>query len=144
MSVTCEPNPKSVLLPPGDWYDFYDGVYAGNGEVIRVKPGLDRIPLFVKDGGIIPLMPPVRQTMEAAADVPLEIRHYGKKAGRFVLYDDDGVTFDYKRGMYSLKALEVNQDREGILRGSVSEIKQDGGWRYPDEGMVWVFMSKTL
>ena len=50
---------RKVVLPKGKWYDFYTGKYAGEGEVITVTPGLARIPVYVKDGGIIPMMPPV-------------------------------------------------------------------------------------
>ena len=49
---------RQVILPKGNWYDFYTGAYAGNGEIITVTPGLDKIPVFVKDGGIIPMMEP--------------------------------------------------------------------------------------
>ena len=48
---------RKVVLPKGKWYDFYTGKFAGEGEVITVTPGLARIPVFVKDGGIIPMMP---------------------------------------------------------------------------------------
>ena len=48
---------RQVVLPQGKWYDFYTGKYVGEGEVITVKPGLDKIPVYVKDGGIIPLWP---------------------------------------------------------------------------------------
>lgn len=41
---------RKVVLPQGDWYDFYTGAYVGNGETITVTPGLDRIPVYVKDG----------------------------------------------------------------------------------------------
>lgn len=47
---------RTVMLPKGNWYDFYTGKYVGNGERITVSPGLDRIPVFVKDGAIIPFM----------------------------------------------------------------------------------------
>ena len=43
---------RSVILPKGKWYDFYDGKYAGENEVITIESTLDRIPLFVKDGGL--------------------------------------------------------------------------------------------
>lgn len=42
---------RKVILPQGRWYDFYTGKLAGEGEVITVSPGLDRIPVYVKDGG---------------------------------------------------------------------------------------------
>ena len=45
---------RHVVLPEGNWYDFYTGQYVGSGEVILCEAPLDRIPLYVKDGGLIP------------------------------------------------------------------------------------------
>jgi alpha-glucosidase (family GH31 glycosyl hydrolase) len=77
---------RKVVLPKGKWYDFYTGKYAGEGEVINVTPGLDKIPVYVKDGGIIPMMLPALQA-------PYE---WGIKcgAGRFNMlcsYGSDGL-----------------------------------------------------
>lgn len=41
---------RKVVLPKGKWYDFYTGKLVGEGEVITVTPGLEKIPVFVKDG----------------------------------------------------------------------------------------------
>jgi alpha-glucosidase (family GH31 glycosyl hydrolase) len=48
---------RKVILPKGKWFDFYTGTFAGDGQVITITPGLDRIPVYVKDGAIIPMMP---------------------------------------------------------------------------------------
>ena len=48
---------RKVILPKGKWYDFYTGEFAGEGEIISVSPGLDKIPVYVKDGGIVPMFP---------------------------------------------------------------------------------------
>ncbi|HEV8303962.1 MAG TPA: TIM-barrel domain-containing protein [Gemmatimonadales bacterium] len=102
---------RRIILPAGRWYDFYTGALAGSGETITVNPGLERIPLFVRDGGIIPLL--------AGDSAGLEVRHYGEAGGRFELYDDDGVTFGYERGELSWTALSVDRDGAGKLRGTV-------------------------
>jgi alpha-D-xyloside xylohydrolase len=100
---------RRVILPPGRWYDFYTGALAGSAETITVRPGLERIPLFVRDGGIIPL---------ANDSAGLEVRHYGEAAGRFELYDDDGTTFAFERGAFSWTTLAVERDAAGKLRGT--------------------------
>ena len=69
---------RTVVLPKGDWYDFYTGKYVGNGEKITVTPGLDRIPVYVKDGAILPFMEARLHAPKAGEKVNLEIRHYGK------------------------------------------------------------------
>ena len=88
---------RNVILPAGNWYDFYTGKYAGNGEIITVEPGISRIPVFVRDGGIIPTMMPVLHAPAAGQKFDLEIRYYGSEPGSYMLYDDDGETFGYEK-----------------------------------------------
>ena len=131
---------RTVVLPRGDWYDFYTGEYVGNGEKITVKPGLERIPVFVKDGGIIPMMEPLLHAPKAGEKINLEIRHYGKAEGSYRLYDDDGETFDYEKGAYSWREIKVTRDRKGRLKGSISKAEKGK----PDyvATVSWKFMSK--
>lgn len=108
---------RKVVLPKGKWYDFYTGEYAGDGEIITVSPGLDKIPVYVKDGAIIPMMPPLLHAPKAGEKVDLEIRHYGEKPGRYLLYDDDGETFNYEKGEYSWREIIVVKDNKGKWKG---------------------------
>lgn len=108
---------RQVVLPQGKWYDFYTGKYVGEGEVITVKPGLDKIPVYVKDGGIIPLWP--KLTKVDAEKHPIEIRYYGAKPSIYELYDDDGETYDYEKGEYLRIPIEVRVDSEGKKKGEV-------------------------
>ena len=55
---------REVVLPKGKWYDFYSGDFVGEHEVISIEPGLDQIPLFVKDGGIIPMINEIQLRIE--------------------------------------------------------------------------------
>lgn len=98
---------REVVLPRGSkWYDFYTGEYAGEGEVIKVTPGIGRIPVFVKDGGIIPMIPAVSRL--GGTPQPLEIHYYGTRPSEFRLYDDDGETFDYEIGEYSFITIRAD------------------------------------
>lgn len=105
---------RKVVLPKGKWFDFYTGDYAGDGEVLTITPGLDRIPVYVKDGGIIPLMPPMLHAPKAGEKVNIEIRYYGTKPGRYLLYDDDGETFNYEKGEYSWREIKVEKGKGTI------------------------------
>ena len=107
---------RKVILPKGKWYDFYTGKYVGDGQVITVTPGLDKIPVYVKDGGIIPMMPPRLHAPKAGEKVDLEIRYYGEKPGKYELYDDDGETFDYEKGAYSWREIKV-ENKKGTISG---------------------------
>lgn len=111
---------RKVLLPKGNWYDFYTGKYVGNGEEILADPALDRIPVYVKDGGIIPMMDSRLHAPSPDEKVDLTIRHYGEKEGNYQLYDDDGVTFDYEKGMYSWRRVLIKKNAKGQLFGEIS------------------------
>ncbi len=115
---------RTVILPQGKWFDFYTGKLAGDGEVIKVTAGLDKIPVFVKDGGMIPLMPPLLHAPAAGQKFDLEIRIYGSKPGSYRLYDDDGETFDYEKGAFSWRVLSVAPDKKGKLVGNISKAEK--------------------
>jgi alpha-glucosidase (family GH31 glycosyl hydrolase) len=112
---------RKVVLPKGKWYDFYTGKLAGHGEVITVSPGLDIIPVFVKDGGIIPMMPSMLHAPKAGQKVNLEIRHYGESNGTYKLYDDDGTTFDYEKGSFAWREIKVTRQKNRVYR-NVSQL----------------------
>lgn len=111
---------RKVVLPEGRWYDFYTGEYVGDGEVITVRPGLDKIPVFVRDGGIIPMMPAMMHAPKAGEKVDIEVRHYGKKPGTYLLYDDDGLTYDYEDGEYQFREIKIKRSQDGVLEGTIS------------------------
>ena len=130
---------RTVVLPKGKWYDFYTGELIGNGGIITASHGLDKIPLYVKDGAIIPMMKQIRNTSEWGNDTTLEVRVYGNQPNEFVLYDDDGKSYDYEEGSYTQKVLKTTVQK-GKLKGSVSKITERETWSY---GIInWNFMTK--
>jgi len=132
---------RKVILPKGKWYDFYTGAYAGDGEIISVTPGLDKIPVYVKNGGIIPMMPPLLHAPKAGEKVDLEIRYYGDRPGSCVLYDDDGETFNYEKGDYSWREIKVEKDKKQQWKGTLSAPVKDK----PNTigNVTWKFMTKS-
>jgi alpha-glucosidase (family GH31 glycosyl hydrolase) len=133
---------RKVQLPAGKWYDFYTGELAGEKQVIEVAPGLDKIPLFVKDGGIIPLVPPHRNALDAERKLPLEVRHYGTAEGKCSLYDDDGTSFDFERGYYSSTMLTVSRDSKGKLQGKMAAVQAGKPFSYAPHA-EWRFMTNV-
>lgn len=131
---------RKVVLPKGRWYDFYTGEFAGDGEVISVTPGLNKIPVYVKDGGIIPMMPPMMHAPGAGVKVAMEIRHYGTKPGSYLLYDDDGETYNYEKGEYSMREIRIVKNRDGNFEGSLADAQKGK----PDNigKVTWKFMTK--
>ena len=132
---------RKVILPTGNWYDFYTGEFAGNGEVVEVQAELDKIPVYVKDGGVIPMCKSRMSAPKADEKVDLEIRHYGEKDGTYLLYDDDGVSFDYEKGAYSWRKIKVKRTPNGRIAGVIS--KAENGKPDSIGKVTFVQMTKT-
>src|SRR6476620_7501666 len=132
---------RKVILPRGRWYDFYTGEFAGDGEIISITPGLDKIPVYIKDGGIIPMMPARLQAPKAGEKVDLEIRFYGEQPGRYLLYDDDGETFNYEKGEYSWREIKVEKNKKGKWIGSISKAQK--GKPNTVGKVTWKFMTAS-
>ena len=132
---------RTVIFPKGNWYDFYTGAYAGNGEVIEIPATLDHIPLYVRDGAIIPMIPAMERAPRKGDVLPLELRHYGAAAGKLSLYDDDGETFDYEKGRYMHYQFSVTKDANGKWQGNVAI---DNPQKLPQQydHFTWTFMGK--
>lgn len=129
---------RKVILPKGKWYDFYTGEFAGEGEIISVSPGLDKIPVYVKDGGIVPMFPPIRQIENK--QYPLEVRHYGNAPDIYDLYDDDGETFNYQKGEFVRIVLTVDVDASNNKMGKASIPGGKNVWSYSD--YIFRYMTK--
>jgi alpha-D-xyloside xylohydrolase len=91
---------RSVYLPSGaEWYDYWSGRLAGSGAITAAAP-YDQIPVFVRAGSIIPYQPDMQYIGEKPAD-PIALYVYAGANGRFTLYEDQGITFDYEKGAFS-------------------------------------------
>ncbi|MGA2408580.1 MAG: TIM-barrel domain-containing protein [Bacteroidales bacterium] len=132
---------RKVYLPAGKWYDFYTGALAGENQEIEITATLDKIPLFVKDGAIIPMIPAQLKAPTPEQKLPLELRHYGYSEGSLALYDDDGSTFNYEKGAFSITKFSVTKNAKGQLSGTIEKPKANKPFGYKQE-VVWKFMTK--
>ncbi len=132
---------RTVYFPEGKWYDFYTGEYVAENQSLVITASLEKIPLFVRDGGIIPMVPPHFHAPAPGEKLALEIRHYGKMPASAELYDDDGVSFDYEKGMNSKSKLVVSKNEKGELKGNLIRSSTEKVFSYKDE-VVWKFMTK--
>ena len=109
-----------VYLPAGTrWYDPDGKTACEGGQAVAVKAPLDRIPVFMRAGAILPVSPE-RQYTEEAADAPLEVVVFPGADGAFTLYDDDGISYSYEQGIFQRIRMRWN-DREGILALAAQE-----------------------
>ena len=88
-------------LPKGaTWYDFWTGKYYAGGQDVTLETSLDRVPMFVRAGSILPLGPEMQYVGEKAWD-NLELRLYPGADGKFTLYEDEGDNYNYEKGQYA-------------------------------------------
>lgn len=88
---------RRVYLPRGIWYDFWTNERVEGDREITRAVDLETIPLYVRAGAVLPLGP-VQQYVEEKPDEPLTVHVYPGADGRFTLYEDDGRSFNYRRG----------------------------------------------
>jgi alpha-glucosidase (family GH31 glycosyl hydrolase) len=88
---------RRVYLPKGTWHDFWAGDRAEGGQEIVRKVDLETMPLYVRAGAILPLGP-VKQYTDEKVDEPLSLQIFSGADGHFMCYEDDGKSFDYRRG----------------------------------------------
>ncbi len=119
-----------VYLPKNDggWIDFWTGEKLPGGKRVNSAAPVGQIPLHVRAGSIIPLGPTKEYTTEKA-DEPVELRIYPGADGMFTLYEDEGVNYNYEKGICAripllwsdqAKTLTIG-DREGQFPGMLNE-----------------------
>lgn len=100
---------RSVWLPQGaDWYDFNSGARHAGGQAITAEAPLNRMPLFVRAGSIVPTGPAIQHTAEAL-DGPITLNVYVGADGSFELYEDEGTTYGYERGEFARTPIAWDQ-----------------------------------
>jgi alpha-D-xyloside xylohydrolase len=104
---------RTVYLPAGtDWYDFWTNQQYAGGQTIAAAAPIDRIPVFVRAGSILPLGAQVPST--ATHQALSEVRVYPGHDAHLALYDDDGTTYDYEKGRGSTATLTWDQGRRKL------------------------------
>jgi alpha-glucosidase (family GH31 glycosyl hydrolase) len=88
---------RRVYLPPGTWYDFWSGELLTGGRELNRPVDLETMPLYIRSGSILPLGP-VKQYVDEKIDGPLTLSIYPGADASFLLYEDDGISFDYRKG----------------------------------------------
>ena len=119
---------RKVYLPGTNaWIDFWTGEKITGGQTITAPAPIEIMPLYVKEGSIIPMGPYLQYTTEKPAD-PVELRIYPGADGTFELYEDENDNYNYEKGKYTLipffwndklKTLTISERKgefEGMLK----------------------------
>lgn len=101
---------REVYLPDGDWYDYYTGEKYSGGRYILADAPLDKVPVFIKAGAIIPVADGEIRSTEDITEDKISILTYPGK-GSFVHYQDDNETFAYRNGEYNAVEYTLDGDK---------------------------------
>ncbi len=115
--ITLPEDGRLVYLPKGNWYDFWTGRIIQGGTSIRVEAPLHKIPLFVREGSMIPLGPADQDLTMPISE--LELRIYRGNNVQFTLYDDDGETYAYENGDFAKVPLQWFERERKLILGDL-------------------------
>jgi alpha-glucosidase/alpha-D-xyloside xylohydrolase len=118
---------RTVYLPRGSWWDFWTEERVEGGRRIERRVDLRTIPLYVRAGAVIP-MGPVRQYVDEPSDEPMALVIYPGDDGASSWYEDDGRTFNYRRGD-SMRTMLTWRDADRMLSlRLVAESRAQAPW----------------
>ncbi|MBV7531478.1 TIM-barrel domain-containing protein [Chitinophaga sp. sic0106] len=116
--TTYKARTRDLYLPKGNgWYDYYTGKYEDGGRRITAAAPLSRIPLYVKEGSIIPVGPELQYVAEKKPDT-LSVFVYAGKDAKFELYEDGNTNYDYEKGAFTRIRLEWNEAKKELTIGA--------------------------
>jgi alpha-D-xyloside xylohydrolase len=99
------------------WYELKTGRFFNGGQTIQTDAPYTDIPIFVKEGSIIPFGPAIQYTTEKNAD-PIRLYVYTGADGSFTLYEDENVNYNYEKGAFSLVPFRYSEKADTLTIGS--------------------------
>jgi alpha-D-xyloside xylohydrolase len=120
---------RTLYLPAGQgWYDLYTGKFFTGGQQLTMDAPYETMPLFVKEGSIIPAGPAIQFTDEKPAD-PVTVYVYGGKDAAFTLYEDENLNYNYEKNAFATIAFTYSEatktltieDRKGSFSGMLKK-----------------------
>jgi alpha-glucosidase len=112
-----EPNAKGrrMYIPRGKWYNFWTDELVEGGKEMWVDADLDSMPMFIKEGAVIPKYPVQQYVGEKKFDeITLDV-YYKKGKESSKLYDDAHDGYDYKKGRFSLRTFKVTGKKKELI-----------------------------
>ena len=124
---------RDVYLPRGAWYDFWTDRRTGGPQTMAVDAPLERIPIFVRGGAIVPSQQLTQYSGQAVID-PLIFDIYPERQSSSTYYEDDGISFDYQRGVSMQQRLSVAQAPDGL---NIEISARQGLYTVPARSLVF-------
>ncbi len=137
-------NRKLYLPATTGWFDFYSGQYLPGGQTLTADAPLERLPLYVREGSIVPFGPAVQYTAEKPAD-PITLYVYTGRNASFSLYEDENVNYNYEKGAFANIPLRYDEAaktltigaRQGTFTGMVAQRTFRVVWVRKDRPTAW-------
>lgn len=115
------PQAYDVCLPKGGWYDYWNGTKAEapketsfeKFDVVKEKPSIERLPVFVRAGTILPRQP-LTQSLSETPSGPLSLDIYPGEDCTGELYADDGLTDANERGVFLRQTISCTMGKDGM------------------------------
>jgi alpha-D-xyloside xylohydrolase len=119
---------RRLYLPEAKWYDFWSGETFAGPKTIDAPAPIERMPLYVRAGSILPLGPEMEWSTQKPED-PIELRVYRGADGQFTLYEDENDNYNYEKGKYATIPFSWNDathtltigERNGEFPGMLQE-----------------------
>lgn len=109
---------RQVYLPAGTgWYDFYSGRHYPGGQTLTADAPLERMPLYVRAGAIVPFGPELQYAAEKPAD-PITLYVYTGQDGKFALYEDENVNYNYEKGASATIPMSYDERSKTLTIGA--------------------------
>jgi alpha-glucosidase (family GH31 glycosyl hydrolase) len=130
---------RTLYLPEGNWIDYWSGEkFAGTQNIITKTP-LEKLPVYVKAGSIIPMQPDMQYFGEKPINpVTLDIFPSGKSA--YKLYEDDGLSLDYQKGVFAQTDISCIENSQSV---NVEILATTGKYKVANRNYtLWVHLDK--
>nr|WP_246392524.1 TIM-barrel domain-containing protein [Microbacter margulisiae] len=133
----------SIYLPAGEWIDYWSGTaYKGDTMLMHYPAPLDKLPLFVRGGSIIPMYQPMMYNWERPIDT-LTLAIYPQGHTSYTMYEDDGVTRAYQQGAYAFTRFEVSVSKVNPRQISIQLHAARGDYQGREKQRVYLLEIHT-
>lgn len=121
--LTEKADERKVYLPQGTWYNFNTNQKYEGGKFYTIKTGLTELPIFIKEGTILPLAKPITNvTPDTVFEITCYV--YGAKNSDATLFEDDGITFNYEKEKFNYVRLSWNKNKGTTKRNGQFKSKR--------------------
>ncbi|MFV0471350.1 MAG: TIM-barrel domain-containing protein [Paludibacteraceae bacterium] len=116
----------SIYLPEGTWFDYWDGTaYKGKTTLMNYSAPLEKLPLFVRAGAILPMYQKMMYDWERPTDT-LTLKIYPCGDSSYTMYEDDGISREHRQGVFATTRFDVSSaEQQGTINLTINAAEGD-------------------